>query len=79
MWTLRRNAAFSIRYQTQDANGIEAHLRNGRPEYDEAISALEAVQKEFPRGIRPKQLRALALNRRARDGGSEEGSLVLLL
>jgi tetratricopeptide (TPR) repeat protein len=40
--------------------------------YNEAISALEALQKEFPRAIRPKQLQALALNRRARDTASDQ-------
>lgn len=39
--------------------------------YDQAILALEEIQREFPRAVRPKQLQALALNRRAR-GGSEE-------
>jgi hypothetical protein len=40
--------------------------------YDQAIAALAAIQNEFPRAVRPKQLHALALNRRARDGGSEQ-------
>ena len=40
--------------------------------YTEAIQALDALQQEFPRAIRPKQLRAVALNRRARDGGPEQ-------
>ena len=40
--------------------------------YNQAIAALEAIQNEFPRAIRPKQLQALALNRRARDGGSDQ-------
>jgi tetratricopeptide (TPR) repeat protein len=42
--------------------------------YEQAILALEAIQREFPRAVRPKQLQALALNRRAREGraGSEE-------
>ena len=40
--------------------------------YTEAVDALEALQKEFPRAIRPKQLQALALNRRAREGGSDQ-------
>ena len=35
--------------------------------YNQAIAALEAIQNEFPRAIRPKQLQALALNRRARE------------
>jgi TIR domain len=42
---------------------------------DDAIVMLEAIQKEFPRAIRPKQLRALALLRRARDGGPERDLL----
>ena len=40
--------------------------------YAEALTALEEIQTEFPRAIRPKQLMALALNRRARDGGSDQ-------
>jgi tetratricopeptide (TPR) repeat protein len=42
--------------------------------YEQAILALEAIQREFPRAVRPKQLQALALNRRAREGrtGSDE-------
>jgi len=40
--------------------------------YSEAIAALEEIQNEFPRAIRPKQLLTLALNRRARDGGSDQ-------
>lgn len=40
--------------------------------YPEALAALEEIRKEFPRAIRPRQLMALALNRRARDGGSDQ-------
>jgi hypothetical protein len=40
--------------------------------YAQAIGALDEIQKEFPRAIRPEQLQALALNRRARDGGADE-------
>lgn len=42
--------------------------------YEQALLALEAIQREFPRALRPKQLQALALNRRAREGaaGSDE-------
>ena len=40
--------------------------------YAEAIAALQEIEKEFPRAIRPKQLTALALNRRARDSGSDQ-------
>ena len=40
--------------------------------YPEALQALDVLQREFPRAIRPKQLRAVALNRRARDGGPEQ-------
>jgi tetratricopeptide (TPR) repeat protein len=40
--------------------------------YDDAIDMLDELQREFPRAIRPKQLHALALLRRARDGGPEK-------
>ncbi len=39
--------------------------------YGEAIDALDVVRQEFPRAIRPRQLQALALNRLARDGGTD--------
>ena len=39
---------------------------------DEAIAMLEKVEAQFPRAIRPKQLRALALARRAQKTGNEE-------
>ncbi len=43
--------------------------------YDAAIAMLQELEKEFPRAIRPKQLRALALLRRARGGGPEQDLL----
>ncbi|MBB6091332.1 hypothetical protein HNQ60_000178 [Povalibacter uvarum] len=39
--------------------------------YDDAIALLVSLQQEFPRAIRPKQLHALALVRKARNGGSD--------
>jgi hypothetical protein len=37
--------------------------------YDVALDLLEKLTRQFPKAVRPKQLRALALNRRAREGG----------
>ena len=34
--------------------------------HEQALEVLQRLEKEFPKAIRPKQLRALALNRRAR-------------
>jgi hypothetical protein len=39
---------------------------------DDAVAMLEEIEREFPRAIRPKQLRALALTRRVREGGPEK-------
>ncbi|TFY93755.1 toll/interleukin-1 receptor domain-containing protein [Pseudomonas nabeulensis] len=39
--------------------------------YDDAVAMLLEIEREFPRAIRPKQLHALALLRRARGGGSQ--------
>jgi tetratricopeptide (TPR) repeat protein len=53
-------------WQTSSALGCKAAeglTRLGRN--DEAIQMLDALEKDFPRAIRPKQLRALALARRA--------------
>jgi hypothetical protein len=38
---------------------------------DMALEVLQRLEKEYPKAVRPKQLRALALNRRARKTGSE--------
>jgi len=43
--------------------GLTALDRN-----DDAIALLEELEQQFPRSIRPKQLRALALARRGKDG-----------
>ncbi|MEJ8848209.1 TIR domain-containing protein [Variovorax rhizosphaerae] len=40
--------------------------------YDDAVAMLLELQREFPRAIRPKQLQALALLRRARGGGQQK-------
>jgi TIR domain len=53
-------------WQTSSALGCKAAeglTRLGRN--DEAIQMLDALEKDFPKAIRPKQLRALALARRA--------------
>jgi tetratricopeptide (TPR) repeat protein len=42
---------------------------------EDAIVMLQELEREFPRAIRPKQLRALALSRRARAGGAEKDLL----
>ncbi len=39
---------------------------------DEAIAMLSQIEAQFPRAIRPRQLRALALARRAAQGGNPE-------
>jgi hypothetical protein len=36
--------------------------------YGVALDVLEKLSRQFPKAVRPKQLRALAFNRRARDG-----------
>jgi tetratricopeptide (TPR) repeat protein len=42
--------------------------------YDLALDVLDKLSRQFPKAIRPKQLRALALNRRARDGAATAGN-----
>src|SRR5215203_368386 len=44
---------------------------------DEAIKMLEAVEKDFPKSIRPKQLRALALARRGKDNDLDDAQDIL--
>ena len=47
--------------------------------YDEALEILDDVQRRFPRAVRPKQLRALALARRGRDGDLDEAQEILAM
>jgi tetratricopeptide (TPR) repeat protein len=44
---------------------------------DEAIKMLEAVEKHFPKSIRPKQLRALALARRGKGNDLDDAQDIL--
>ena len=44
---------------------------------DDAIAMLEEVEKQFPRAIRPRQLRALALARRGGNGDLESAQEIL--
>lgn len=44
---------------------------------DEAIEILRKVEKDFPKSIRPKQLKGLALARRGSDGDLEEAQEIL--
>ena len=46
-------------------------------EEDEAIKMLEAVEKDFPKSIRPKQLRALALARRGKGNDLDDAQDIL--
>ncbi|MFN8570815.1 MAG: toll/interleukin-1 receptor domain-containing protein [Gemmatimonadaceae bacterium] len=46
-------------------------------EYDRALSMLQALEDRFPRAIRPKQLRALALARRAQANDLEQAQAIL--
>ena len=44
---------------------------------DEAIEMLRQIERNFPESIRPKQLKALALNRRGNDGDLDEAQEIL--
>lgn len=45
--------------------------------YDEAIALLDNLEKQFKKAVRPKQLKALALARRGRDGDLEYAMEIL--
>jgi hypothetical protein len=47
--------------------------------YDEALAMLESLRKDFPRSIRPEQLRALALARRGEEGDLDEAQEILAM
>jgi tetratricopeptide (TPR) repeat protein len=49
----------------------------GAGEYAAALEVLAELEKRFPRAIRPKQLRALALSRRGQDGDVENAQMTL--
>lgn len=53
----------------------EGLTRLGR--YDEAVRMLEVLEERFPKAIRPRQLRALALARRNREGDLEAAQEIL--
>jgi len=44
---------------------------------DAAITMLDVIEKKFPKAIRPKQLKALALARRGKEGDLEEAQDIL--
>jgi hypothetical protein len=53
----------------------EGLTKLGKP--DAALAVLEAVERRFPRAIRPKQLKALALARRAGEGDLDKAQDIL--
>ena len=70
--------ASGLAWETSSALGCKAAegmVKLGRN--DDAIGMLELLEKRFPRGIRPRQLRALALARRGRDGDLRQAQHVV--
>lgn len=65
-------------WETSPALGCKASeglIKLGRN--DEAIAMLEQLEMRFPRAVRPRQLRALALARRASDGDLQRAGRIL--
>lgn len=57
------------------SRAAEGLTRLGR--YDETLAVCDVLEERFPRAIRPKQLRALALARRGQQGDREEAQRIL--
>lgn len=71
-------AAGGLSWETSSAlacKAAEGLIKLGRN--DAAIGMLEEVERRFPRAIRPKQLRALALARRNQDGDLRKAQRML--
>jgi hypothetical protein len=71
-------ATGELPWQTSAALGCKAAdglIALGHP--NEAIETLEALEVRFPRAIRPKQLRALALARRGGEGDLQKAQEIL--